>query len=160
MFTANVCKSAGARGALGNIWISGNCDYTDVLDSSSYKNILWCMSGEENSLPKWIWYKLSIIAKTPKEGWCESRLPGDNFKTRVKWVLSSTVFDWQGLGGGESWGCQRSIYLLPHFSSASLQYPLHYLHWVPPFLHGLSSRSLYCPPDIVYWLIKILCNVT
>ena len=51
------------------------------------------MSGEKNNLPKWIWYKLSVIAKTPKEGGCESRLRGDNFKARVKWVLSSTVFD-------------------------------------------------------------------
>lgn len=32
------------------------------------------MSGKKNNLPKWIWCKLSVIAKTPKE---DSRLWGD-----------------------------------------------------------------------------------
>ena len=103
------------------------------------------MSGEKNNLPNWIWYKLSIIAKTPKEGGCESRLRGDNFKARVTWVLSSTVFDWQGQGGGESWGCQRSIYLFTHFSPAL--YSTHCVTYIGSLLF-FTLQGLYIVPQI------------
>lgn len=133
------------------------CDYTDVWDSSSYKNILWCMSGKKNNLPKWIWYKWSIITKTPKEGCSDSRLWGD-LPSKVKWVVWRVVFGWWGQDRGEAWGCQGSyLSIVSCLRTLSISTPLHYLDWAPPFFTYFRISTL--PPKYLLLAYKILCNI-